>query len=485
MTGTVLGGAAARGGAITFAGQIVRFGVQIASTVVLARLLTPADVGTFAMVFALLGVASVLGDFGLSLAAIQARSISHAQRSNLFWTNAAIGSLVMVAVLILAPYLTVLYDTPGITLLAQWLSASFLINSIAAQFRAEATRQLRFKWLAAADIVAVGVGLIAAIAVALSNGGYWALVVQQLAISATSLMMLVVAANWLPSFPRRAAGMTQLYRFGANTLGVQLLNYLTANVDSVLIGRYWGASQLGFYDRAYQIFKLPLQQIGAPMSRVAIPVLSRLQDDDAQYERFVLRAQVILSYTFAGAFIFLATAAGPLIDIILGPKWEPAKEIFAVLAIGGVFQGISYLYYWIFVSRSLTAIQFRWTVISRVFMVGAMAVGLQWGPTGVAAGGTMGLAVNWLILTAFPLRHARVSRAAILKISIRPIIVWTPVALVCTILTKTALGPLGATEALLITIALFGINAAIACVIPRVRQDFREIWRVVTLMKKS
>ncbi|MFG6503097.1 lipopolysaccharide biosynthesis protein [Microbacterium sp. P05] len=478
-----LAGAAARGGAVTLAGQLARAGIQFLGVAVLARLISQQDFGLVAMCVAFIGIATVLGDFGLSMAAIQSQTITHGQRSNLFWTNTLIGAVLFGVVLAVAPAIALFYGQPQLVDITRALAVTFLLNSLAAQFRAEVSMRLRFKWLMTADVGSAAVALGVAIFLAFQGAGYWALVAQQITVAVVTLVILVVGASWIPGLPRRGEGMRALYTFGANTLGVQLLTYATSNVDSILVGRVWGAQSLGIYDRAFRLFRLPLQQIAAPMTKVAMPILSRLQDD-VRYDAYLARAQLVLGYSFGGAFLLLAGMSGPVIEILLGPGWDLAKPIFAVLAVGGVFQGIGYVYYWVFLSRALTGVQLRWTVISRSATIGLMLVGVAWGPVGVAAAASAGQALNWTLLTLFPMRKAGLRRAPLVIAALRPITFLAPLSIVSFVLSYTLLEPLGAWVSLAILMSIALAYLAAGALVAPIRDDYRKIWDVVRRLRR-
>ncbi len=462
----------------------MRAAIQFASVAILARLITQDDFGLVTMSLAIVGIATVLGDFGLSMASIQSQTINQMQRSNLFWTNALVGLVLFAVTLAAAPLIAAFYGRSELTLITGALAVTFLLNALAAQFRAEVSRQLRFRWLAAADVGSAFLGLVAAVILAIGGAGYWALVAQQIAVALVSLVVVILGAQWLPGLPRRGQDMRSFYVFGANTLGVQLLNYVTANFDSIIIGRVWGAAPLGIYDRAFRLFRLPLQQIASPMTKVAMPVLSRLQDDSVRYEAYLLRAQTLLGYCFGGAFLLLAAVSDPLISLLLGPGWEEAKPIFAILAIGGVFQGLGYVYYWVFLSRALTGLQLRWSLITRSFTLLLMVLGVIWGPVGVATAATAGLALNWIVLSVFPMKKTGVARSPLIIAALRPVAFLAPMAAILFVLSYRVLTDLSPWLELPVLLACAVTYVAAGCLIPAIRADYAAVWGVLRHLRR-
>jgi PST family polysaccharide transporter len=390
-----LGRIAAGGALVTMGGQLLKIAVQFGGVVLLARLLTPRDYGLVTMVLAIVGVGEVLRDFGLSSAAIQARHLSRAQRDNLFWINTAIGFVLAAVVFVLAGRIAAFYGEPLLRGIAQATALTFLLNGLTTQYRAHLTRELRFKRLTAAEVGGQLAGLAAAVALALAGYGYWALVMQQLVQAAMILAVMAAAARWLPGLPRRDADMRGFLRFGGNVMASQLLAWFSNNVGQILIGSRLGAAPLGLYNRAFALVAMPLTQLNAPATSVALPVLSRLQADPARYAAFLLRGQAALMHLLIGVLAFACAQAGPLIVLTLGARWTEAVPMFQALAIGAVFQAAGYAAYWVFLSKGITASQLRYSVVSRTLVIACIVFGAQWGALGVAAGYAVGSALAW------------------------------------------------------------------------------------------
>lgn len=390
-----LGRSAAGGALITLGSQGLRIGLQFISIVTLARILTPEQFGLVAMVTAVIGIAEVFRDFGLSMAAVQAPTLSRGQRNNLFWVNTLIGLILTVLTAALAPAIALLYGEPDLVTITQVLSITFFLNGLSTQYRADLTRRLKFVPLNGAEIVGQAVGLAAGISVGLIGWGFWALVVQQVVQAGVAAVLLVLAARWLPGLYDRSASIRSFFGYGMNLLGVYALAYGAKNLSGVIIGANLGAAQLGAYNRAYQLLTLPLAQLNAPSTRVALPVLSRLQEEPSRFDAFLIRGQSMLLHVVLLVFSVAAALATPLVAIVLGPQWDSVVPIFQILAIAGVAESAAYAAYWVFLARGLTRQQLYYALVMRPVQIVIVLVAAPFGLYGVVWGYTIGLLLAW------------------------------------------------------------------------------------------
>lgn len=389
-----LGRQASRGALLTVGAQLVKIAVQVGGVVVLARLLSPGDYGLVAMVTALVGVAEIFRDFGLSTAAIQAKHLSRAQRDNLFWINTAAGFVLAALVFFAAPLIALWYGRPELVDLARVICLIFLLNGMTTQYRADLNRRMRFGRIAVIDVVAPIGALVAAIGSALLGAGYWALVAQQLTTSAMLLVGAVAASRWIPRLPQRER-MGDLLKFGWPLAGSQLLGYLGNNVDSLTIGYKFGPEPLGLYNRAFQLLMTPLGQLRQPSTTVALPVLARVRDDPASSNRFVQRGQLALGLSLVAGLGLVVGAADPITRIFLGSKWLQVEPVLRLLAVAGIFQTLAFVGYWIYLSHGLTKQLLQYTVITVSIKVTCILVGSTWGVLGVAWGYAVAPALAW------------------------------------------------------------------------------------------
>ena len=389
-----LGTAAVRGAGSVMGGQVLRMLLQIGSVAVLTRLLDPKDYGLFTAGMLLVGFGEVFRDFGLSTAAIQAKTLSNAQRDTLFWLNTALGAGFGVAMLGAAPLVAWWFGHPELFGITAWLGVVFLLNGAASQYRAGLNRSLRFNALVVSDLVSSFVGIIAAIAMVLTGWGYWALVGQQIVGGVVLIAMMVGYSRWLPGPPKRGAGVRPMVRFGMGMVATQVVGYFASNVDNMIIGSRLGMSELGIYSRGYQLLIRTVNQFRAPTTTVALPVLSRLEGRDRN-DAFMTTGQLALGYSLVPLITVGAATAQPIVAIVLGAKFQAVGPIFAVLAIASIFQTVSYAGYWVYLARGLTKHLFGYSLIALAVKVACVAAGSFWGVFGVAVGFAVSEAVSW------------------------------------------------------------------------------------------
>ncbi|WP_336033501.1 lipopolysaccharide biosynthesis protein [Geodermatophilus sp. FMUSA9-8] len=397
MTGTSAGLArsASRGAVATLTGQGLRLLVQLAGIAVLARLLSPEDYGLVAIVAVVVTFGELFRDLGLSSAAVQAPVLGRGQRDNLFWLNTALGASLAALLCGLSPLLPVVFGDDRLTGLALALSATFVLNGVSTQYRASHQRALRFGTLTACETGGQVAGVAAGIALAALGAGYWSLVAQQLTQGLVTQVALVATARWVPGWPDRTASIRSFVGYGLPLLGTQVVNHLATNADTLVIGARFGAVPAGLYNRAFSLVSMPLLQVQAPATRVALPVLSRLRDDDRRFRDFLVTGQFVLLTLVGLSFAVLFAQAPAAVAVVLGPTWGEVVPLFRLLLVAGFCQAATYAVGWVFLARGLTRSQLRYALTVKPVTIALVLAGSAWGVQGVAAGYAIGTALTW------------------------------------------------------------------------------------------
>ncbi|MGZ0711698.1 lipopolysaccharide biosynthesis protein (plasmid) [Coraliomargarita sp. W4R53] len=455
--------------------MVIGFG----TTLVLARILAPEDFGLFAMTIAIVGLAEILRDFGFMNAAVQAPTLSQAQRSNLFWLNTLLGAGLGFALAVMSPLIADFFGEPRLVELARAIAVVFVLNGVSVQFKANLVRDLRITRVNVAETVAQALGAIAAVIAAFAGAEYWALAAQQLVVAAVALMLLMVMARWVPGLPARAP-MKKLFVYGWNLTLQQALTYVVRNVDTIAIGRQFGATSLGFYDRAYQLLMIPIGQFNAPLTRVAVPTLSRLWNAGGDFERYLHVAQKVAAFVTVPVFAILVGYGTPVVEILLGEGWAVAGVALQLLAVGGIFRSLMQVTYWAYLSSGATGIMLRFDMIALPLVAVAIVAGLPWGIYGVAAAHSIGYAVYWFAGLWWMCRKLGLSLTPFLQTAARSVLlVALPTATVGFALSQFALAPVLGLAAVLLGAAL--VVGVLSLLFPALRRDYGTVLKVVKL----
>lgn len=375
-----------RGGAVTFIGQGTKFFLQLGSTMVLARILTPQDFGLVAMVAAVTGFIMVFKDMGLSMATVQKAEINHDQVSTLFWINVVISSALMLITMALAPAVAWFYKEPRLAWVTIALASAFIFGGLTVQHQALLRRQMRFTALATIDISSIGAGVATGVICGLAGLGYWSLVLMQLVTPIAMAVGVWIASGWRPGPPVRRSGVREMLAFGGYLTGFSIVNYFARNLDKVLLGRYWGSQSVGLYTKAYSLLLLPIGQITAPISAVAVPALSRLQNEPERFRNYYLKAIKLIAYITMPIVVAMAALSNEIVGLVLGRQWLNAGPIFMILAVAALLQPVAATVGWVYVSLGQTRRMFAWACMATPLLVLSFLIGLQWGALGVATG---------------------------------------------------------------------------------------------------
>lgn len=383
--GTTLRQLAVRGAGMTVLSSASMLTIQMAATVVLARILTPKDFGIVAMVTTFSLLFSNFGINGITEAVVQEDKLDHAQASNLFWMTLCGGVALTVGFVAAGSLLARFYSEPLVASVTRGVALAILLTSISVVHLALLKRAMRFSALAANDIVAKAASVAVSIALGLEGWGYWALVAGLCVLPLSTSIGAFVLCRWTPGPPRRAHATAAMTKFAMFTYGRFSMNYFARNADNLLVGWRFGAPALGFYKKAYDLFSLAASQLVSSISIVAVAALSRARSNSAQFRRYLLGAMTVT--TFLGMWIAgdLTLVGKDLILVLLGPQWGEAGRIFVWFAPGIGAMMLYGTHGWIHLSIGRADRWLRWGIIEWIVTILLFFAALPWGPRGIAA----------------------------------------------------------------------------------------------------
>ncbi len=359
---------------------------QIITLIVLARLLEPAEFGLITSSVVVIGFLNIFKDLGIAAAIIQRKEVSDEFLSSIYWVVLSVGILMNILLYFSAHGIAEFYNAEELTNILKVLSFTFPITSATIMHQTLLEKDLKFKQIAFYETFAVIVGSVSAIVLAFMGFGVWSLVIQSLANAATLSMILWLKSSFKPKFLFSFTEVKSIYNFSANLSGFNIVNYFVRNADYVLIQKYLGQEQLGYYNIAYRMMLYPLQNITAVFSRVMFPFYSKLQGDNPKIREMYIKLVNNIAMISFPLMLWITATSDVLIKALLGGKWLVTIPILIILAPIGMIQSVYTPAGTIFKAKGRTDIWFLWGLVTGVIFVTAFVIGLRWGIFGVALG---------------------------------------------------------------------------------------------------
>lgn len=361
--------------------------IQLASIMIMSRLLSKTDFGLFAVASGIRTLALVLSEAGIASAVVHYRDISRTFVSTAFWCSLSLGTLVSVIVYILAEQAAMFNTEPAVEYIVRAISITFLLNGLSAVPRAILQRDLRLVQLMVTNVSSsalshIGIG----VCLALWGYGCWAMVYAMIGNSVLRTILLFLFSRFQPQFLFSCRDLTHILRFSAGLTLASLLNALSANTDKLLLGRFLGIGLLGAFSRVTELIAMLIRYIFLVMDTVLFPAFSRIQQNKPMISHLYKTTLdgTLIAATIAMLYLNLASAY--IIRIVLGETWsylDSTLKILGVLTIFNLVASVSSL-----VLRSLGSV---YTIAmirmaACLFSVAAIILGARYGVNGVAWG---------------------------------------------------------------------------------------------------
>jgi PST family polysaccharide transporter len=353
---------------------------------VLANLLTTEAFGLVSLAGAYIAFVRVFVDQGFADAIIQRDELDDAHCDTAFWVNLGLSVVFTGVSIVAAPWIARLFDTPDLANVIIWLSPSFVLAALAGVQEALFERTLDYQTLAVREFVAAVVGGVAGVWMAFAGFGVYSLVGMLLAERTAAVVVLWTASPWRPGVRVRMQPFRDLFAFGINVVGSNLLGYVNRRADNLIIGYALGAGPLGFYEIAYQLFMAGTHLITNAVSSVAFSTFSRMQGDPARMRQGFYTATRMVCLVAFPAFFGAALVAPELIGTLFGDKWLPlSAQAFQVLAFVGVLHAAFYFNASVMMAMGKPHWRLMIGVVNAITNVVAFALVVRWGIVAVAA----------------------------------------------------------------------------------------------------
>ena len=372
------------GGISSVATQAILLILHFVNLAVLSRILSPEAFGLIAMVTAFTNFAIIFSNMGLSTATVQASSINHKDVSALFWLNVLVGLIIMTTFNLLSHSIVLFYAEPKLKQIILLLSFGFLFSALGMQHEALLRRHLFLFRINIVYIIANILSMVVSIVIAYKGFGYWSLVWMTLSLAFFKMFGMWILCRWIPDLNFNFRSVFHLFKFGLNIAGFNIVNYLSRNLDKVLIGKFVSTAALGEFSRADQMALFPLRKVNGPLSASVQPALSRLQNDPEKYKEFYCNSLKCISFIGTPLVFFLFLMADEITLLVLGPQWTEASLILKCLMPAALCGVTNVATGWVYNSLGHVNRQFKWGVYTSIFLCISIIIGINWGVIGVA-----------------------------------------------------------------------------------------------------
>ena len=361
--------------------------IQFVSGIILARLLTPYDYGCIGMLTIFMVLAETFIDGGFGSALIQKKRPTQEDYSTIFFWNIFMAVVLYGVLYACAPAIARFYSIPLLKDVLRIQGLILFIYAFNIVQKNQLQKQLKFKMLSVITLISATLSLGVTIVMAYHGFGVWALVTQHILVAAIPAVAFWFFVKWRPQLIFSWKSFKELFSFGLFMFLTHLINQFSAQLQGLLIGRFYNASTMGYYSKAKRTEDLASQSISSVMTQVTYPLYAEMQDNKQAMSGAIKRITMTLAYFSFPLLFVLLLLAKPLFIILYSERWLQSVPYFQVLCVAGLagcLQSVNL--------QSISAIgksktMFVWTVVKRIVGISAVIFGLVfWGMKGLLVG---------------------------------------------------------------------------------------------------
>lgn len=296
-------------------------GVQFILQIILARILTPEHYGILSIMLIFTTLANVFIQQGFNTSLIQNKDVDEDDYSSVFWISIFIATVLYIIIFICSPYIGEFYNIPIIVEPLRVLALMLFPGALNSIQLAKVTREMDFKKIFYSNMVAVVISGVAGIIVALNGGGLWSLVIQTMLNAVIICVVMYFTSNLKLKFVCNLKRVKVLFSFGWKLLVSSLLDTLYQDLRSMVIGKKYDSTTLGFHERGKQFPQFLIGAINGAIQSVLLPVMSEKQDDKLKIKSMMRTSIMVSAYIIFPMMAGLAAVATPFVKVVLTDKW--------------------------------------------------------------------------------------------------------------------------------------------------------------------
>ena len=315
-----------------FSGQLITASVQI----ILARLLAPEAFGLIAMLSIFMALGKTLVDSGMSQSLIRNTDTNQRDLSTVFYMNLAMSLLIYAIIYICAPFVSSFYNQPELTTILRVYAISFVVQAFVTVQTTILTKEMNFRLQFMMELPSIIVGSIVGLWMAYNGYGVWSLVWLYLSRTIVWTLLHWIFTKWKPALIFDWDRFKYHYGFGYKLMISGVIDTIFQNIYTILIGKFFSAASLGYYDRAKTYKDLPLNTLGSALGKVTYPMFAGLKEDLVKLKLAYKKVMQLVVFVICPLMIWLAVIAEPAFRWVLTEKWLPSVPYFQVMCIAGI-----------------------------------------------------------------------------------------------------------------------------------------------------
>lgn len=384
-------------------------GIQFLIEIIMARLLTPSDYGVIGMLAIFLAISQSFIDSGFSNALIRKPNRTEVDYSTVFYFNIIVGTFFYFLLFFTSPLIADFYKTPILEPITKVVALNLFINSLVVVQRARLTIAINFKTQAKASLIAVLISGIIGITLAYQGFGVWSLVVQSVCNTGINMILLWIFSKWKPLKTFSYQSFKEMFSYGSKLLLSGLIDTTYKNIYTIVIGKKFAATELGYYTRADQFAQFPSSNVTGVLQRVTFPVLSSIQNDEERLRNVYRKYLRISSYVIFPLMIGLAAVASPFIRLILTDKWEGVILLLQILCIARMWYPVHAINLNLLQVKGRSDLFLKLEVLKKLVGVTILCITVPMGITMMCVGSAFSSVIALVINTYYTGKLIRVS----------------------------------------------------------------------------
>lgn len=313
--------------------QVVNLLVQI----ILARLIVPEDFAAVAIIMVFITIANIFVQSGLGTALIQSKEVTEEDLSTVFYVSLLMSIFMVAIIFISAPYIADFYNMPILVSLVRWQSLIILTGSFNTVQQAVLSRNMQFRKNFFASIIGCVLSGVIGIVCALNNFGIWAIIILNIANNAVYSIVLWFLVEWRPKLLFSFESMKRMLSFGWKLLAASLVGTLYDNLRTLVIGKFYPAKMLAYYNRADVVSSSLMNGITGSISAVMLPVLSQSQDDSNAIKNMLSKTFQLNCFICVPMMFGLAAIGENLVVVLFSETWKASGLFLSIICLGYAF----------------------------------------------------------------------------------------------------------------------------------------------------